>query len=75
VFSRDALARHPDLIYREARILHQAMQRWQAPNSNVFHGVDPLQTAADNSGFQPRLERFCFGRPCFPKYVSGQVFL
>jgi hypothetical protein len=50
VFSRDALARHPDLIYREARILHQAMQRWQAPNSDVFHGVDPLPTAADNSG-------------------------
>jgi len=50
VFSRDALARRPDLIYREARILHQAMQRWQAPNSNVFHGVDPMSTAADNSG-------------------------
>ena len=50
VFSRDALARHPDLIYREPRILHQAMQRWQAPNSNVFHGVDPLPTVADNSG-------------------------
>ena len=52
VFSRDALARHPDLIYREARILHQAIQRWQAPNSNVFHGVDPLPTAVDNSGLQ-----------------------
>jgi hypothetical protein len=50
VFSRDALARHPDLIYREARILHQAMQRWQAPNSNVFHGVDPLPSAAGSSG-------------------------
>ena len=50
VFSRDGLARHPDLIYREARILHQAMQRWQAPNSNVFRGVGPLPTAADNSG-------------------------
>jgi hypothetical protein len=52
VFSRDALARHPDLIYREARILHQAMQRWQAPNSGVFHGVDPLPTAANNSSPQ-----------------------
>jgi len=50
VFSRDALARRPDLIYREARILHQAIQRWQAPNSNVFHGVELLPTAADNSG-------------------------
>jgi hypothetical protein len=28
------------------------MQRWQAPNSNVFHGVDALPTVADNSGFQ-----------------------
>jgi hypothetical protein len=52
VFSRDALARHPDLIYREPRILHQAMQRWQAPNSNAFHGVDPLPTAAAISGSQ-----------------------
>ena len=50
VFSRDALARHPDLIYREARILHQAMQRWQAPNSGVFRGADPLPIAAAQSG-------------------------
>src|ERR1035437_5105138 len=50
VFSRDALARHPDLIYREPRILHQAMQRWQAPNSDVFHGAEPLSASADNSG-------------------------
>jgi len=50
VFSRDALAQHPDLIYREPRILHQAMQRWQAPNAAVFHGVDPLPTSVNNSG-------------------------
>jgi hypothetical protein len=50
VFSRDALALHPDLIYREPRVLHQAMQRWQAPNSDVFHGADRLPTSADNSG-------------------------
>ena len=48
VFNRDGLAQHPDLIYREARIPHQAMQRWQAPNSNVFHGVAPVPTAVDN---------------------------
>ena len=50
VFSRDALARHPDLIYREARILHQAMQHWQAPNYGVFRGADPLPIAAAQSG-------------------------
>src|SRR6266478_2907595 len=49
VFSRDALALHPNLIDREPRVLHQVMQRWQAPNSNVFHGVDPVPTAANNS--------------------------
>ncbi|MBZ5615393.1 MAG: hypothetical protein LAO23_15390 [Acidobacteriia bacterium] len=46
VFSRDALAQHPELIYREPRILHQAMQRWQAPNSNVFSGADGLSAFA-----------------------------
>jgi hypothetical protein len=50
VFSRDALARRPDLIYREARILHQVMQRWQVPTSGVFHGAEPLPTAAAKSG-------------------------
>ena len=35
-FSRDGLLQHPELLDREPRILHQAMQRWQAPNSNVF---------------------------------------
>jgi hypothetical protein len=50
VFSRDALARHPELIYREPRILYQAMQRWQAPNSNVFHGADPHPASVNDSG-------------------------
>jgi hypothetical protein len=49
VFSRDALAQHPDLIYREPRILHQAMQRWQRPNSNVFQGADALPVSVSNS--------------------------
>ncbi len=50
VFSRDALAQHPELIYREPRILYQAMQRWQAPNSDVFHAVAPVPASSDNSG-------------------------
>lgn len=48
VFSRDGLLQHPDLLYRERRVLHQAMQRWQAPNSDVFHGVDPHPATADD---------------------------
>jgi hypothetical protein len=50
VFSRDTLALHPDLIYREPRVLHQMMQRWQVPNFGFFRGVDPLPTVADKSG-------------------------
>jgi hypothetical protein len=42
VFSRDALARHPELMDREPRILHQAMQRWQAPSWESLYGIDPL---------------------------------
>lgn len=41
LFSRKGLAQHPEMIDREPRILHQAMQRWQAPNSGVFQGVAP----------------------------------
>lgn len=47
VFSRDALAQHPDLIYREPRILHQAMQHWQTPNFGVFQAADPLPAAVN----------------------------
>jgi hypothetical protein len=50
VFSRDTLALHPDLIYREPRVLHQALQRWQPANSDVFRAVDPVQASADASG-------------------------
>jgi hypothetical protein len=50
VFSRDALAQHPDLIYREPRVLHQAMQRWQVPNWGSFHGVEPLPVPAKKHG-------------------------
>src|SRR5271169_2950577 len=50
LFSRDALARHPDLIDREPRILQQAMQRWQTPDWGAFHGVDSQQIRQQNSG-------------------------
>ncbi|HKN70843.1 MAG TPA: hypothetical protein VJX30_07435 [Terriglobales bacterium] len=52
VFSRDALARHPDLIDREPRIRYQATQRWQVPNFAVFQGADPLPVppSANKSG-------------------------
>jgi len=49
VFSRDALARHPELIYREPRILYQAMQRWRAPNPIVSYGADPLPASVNDS--------------------------
>ena len=49
VFSRKALAQHPDLIYREPRVLHQAMQRWRDPNFGVFESSEPLSAPADNS--------------------------
>lgn len=50
VFSRDALLQHPELLYREPRILHQARLRWQASNAGVFNGVGPLSTPAANQG-------------------------
>jgi hypothetical protein len=50
VFSRDALARHPDLIDREPRIRYQEMQRWQVPSFGVFQGADPLPTATKKTG-------------------------
>ncbi len=52
VFSRDGLVQHPNLIYREPRVLHQAMQRWQTPNSDVFRGAGPLPASAGNAGHQ-----------------------
>ncbi len=50
VFSRDGLAQHPDLIYREPRVLQQAMQRWQAPKFGAFDGSGAVPAPADNSG-------------------------
>jgi hypothetical protein len=39
VFTREGVLEHPEVLSREPRVLHQAMQRWQAPNSGVFRGV------------------------------------
>lgn len=49
VFTRDGLARHPELIYREPRVLQQAMQRWQVPNFGVFESPESA-AAPDNAG-------------------------
>jgi hypothetical protein len=48
-FSRDGLLQHPELLSREPRVLHQAMQRWQAPNSSVFLGAANMGSATANS--------------------------
>ena len=45
VFSRAALLEHPELLSLEPRVLHQAIQRWQPPNSDVFRGVETAQTS------------------------------
>jgi len=50
VFSRDGLARHPDLIDREPRIRFQQMQRWQGPNSGVLHGAGAMPASVNKSG-------------------------
>jgi hypothetical protein len=35
VFSRDGLLKNPSLLYREPRIMHQAIQRWQGAQPQV----------------------------------------
>jgi hypothetical protein len=50
VFSRSTLAQRPDLIFREPRVFHQAMQRWRAPNSDVFQGVNSTVASAHKPG-------------------------
>ncbi len=44
VFTRDGLARNRGLVYSEPRVLHQAVQRWQGPNSSVFRGVETARS-------------------------------
>jgi hypothetical protein len=43
VFSRDGLAKHPDVLYREPRVLFQAMHRWNSRSSNSARGAEPEQ--------------------------------
>jgi len=52
VFSRDTLARYPDLIYREPRIRQQAMQRWSTPDFGVFQDANLAPTPAAKSHFK-----------------------
>jgi hypothetical protein len=46
IFSRDALLQHPDVIYKEPRVFHQAIQRWQGRYSTIVPGVATTQTPA-----------------------------
>lgn len=55
VFTKDGLAKHPEVIDREPRVLHQAMQRWQIPDWGTFHAVS-LPTVAEKK--RPVHERF-----------------
>jgi hypothetical protein len=50
VFSRDGLLQHPEVLYQEPRVLHQAIQRWQGRDSSVVHGMDaaPAPSAISN---------------------------
>jgi hypothetical protein len=40
IFSRDGLAKHPELMKREPRVFNQVRQRWQTPQADVFRGFD-----------------------------------
>jgi len=52
IFSRDTLLQHPDVIYREPRVLHQAIQRWEGRFSTIVPGVETTQTPS-TSGSNP----------------------
>ncbi|HYU45051.1 MAG TPA: hypothetical protein VEK84_02605, partial [Terriglobales bacterium] len=52
IFSRDALLQHPDVIYKEPRVLHQAIQRWQGRYSTIVPGVDTKQIPTTRSSNQ-----------------------
>ncbi len=45
IFSRDSLQQHPELALSEARILHQALQRWRAPVAGSGPAEDATATA------------------------------
>jgi hypothetical protein len=50
VFSRDGLLAHPGVLSREPRVLHGAMQRWQAPAQPALQAV--ANTTASPTGSQ-----------------------
>ncbi|MGA7077900.1 MAG: hypothetical protein WBQ43_07775 [Terriglobales bacterium] len=42
IFSRNGLARHPNLLDREPRLRQQVMERWQSPNWRALLGITNL---------------------------------
>ena len=50
VFTRDGLAQHPEILDREPRVLHQAMQRWSAPDPGAYQNIVPQAVPVDGSG-------------------------
>jgi hypothetical protein len=54
VFSRDALARNPDLILREPRVMQQLIERTQAPNWGSLPGADSIAPRHGKSGSENR---------------------
>ena len=55
VFTRDGLAKNPDLIDREPRIFREAMQRWQTSNPGTF--IPSEARAAQPQNIQPQITR------------------
>jgi hypothetical protein len=62
LFSRDGLIQHPEMIYREPRILRQAMQRWQAPGSGMAGGGAASSVVSDSSHTRDWSVNFAAGR-------------
>jgi hypothetical protein len=50
VFTRDGLAQHPEILDREPRVLHQAMQRWSAPDPGAYQNIVPQAVPISGSG-------------------------
>ena len=42
VFSKSGLAKHPEVMNREPRVLQQAMQRWQTPDWGNFQTAESI---------------------------------
>jgi hypothetical protein len=52
VFSRNALAHHPDLLDREPRLRQQVMERWQSPQWRALLGITNLPNNPRKSSFE-----------------------